>query len=221
MTRKRTGSYVWVTWLSRLMAGEVQCVWAPWFRTHFTEYKRPPSDVQLAQWQAEHTRLLLELAGEREALGEIVYRETQNRFQVRWPSGVVLAGAPDLVAIDRDRNVVVYDVKTGQQRQSDLIQVMLYTLCLPAGSPIYKGRRVSGCVVYKSGERAAVPSEAISVDFRETARYFLDLLDSETSPRRRPSVHECRYCDITRDDCNDRIERSDDTVEENIPSIEW
>ena len=32
MTRPRGGNYLWVTWLSRLMAGEVSCTWAAWFR---------------------------------------------------------------------------------------------------------------------------------------------------------------------------------------------
>ena len=221
MTRKRSGSYVWVTWLSRLMAGEVQCAWAPWFRSHYTGYARSPSDFQLAQWQAEHTQLLLELESERELAGESVYKESQNRFQVRWPNRLVVGGTPDLIAVNHDGEAVVYDVKTGQPRHSDLLQVMLYMLCLAAGSPMYKGKALRGCIVYKNGDRTHIPPEATDAAFRKNARYFLDLLDAETPPKRRPTVHECRYCDITAADCPERVMGGSDDPEEEIPTVDW
>jgi len=69
MTKTRDGLYVWITWLSKLMAGEVKCVWAPWFRTRYTGYRKAPSDFQLAVWTVEHTQHLNELIKERSALG--------------------------------------------------------------------------------------------------------------------------------------------------------
>ena len=64
------------------------CHWAPWFRTHYTEYDRAPSDFQLATWTAEHTQLLNELAKERSSLGESVYKEDQNHFRGRHVVGL-------------------------------------------------------------------------------------------------------------------------------------
>ncbi len=40
----RDGNFVWVTWLAKLMVGEVNCEWAPWFRTRYEKWDRPPSD---------------------------------------------------------------------------------------------------------------------------------------------------------------------------------
>ena len=91
VTRPRDGLYVWVTWLSKLMAGEVRCHWAPWFRTHYTDYLRAPSDFQMAAWTAEHTQMLDQLVKEREGRGEGVFKEDQNRFRVRRPSGLTIA----------------------------------------------------------------------------------------------------------------------------------
>ncbi len=206
MTKARTGPYVWVTWLSRLMAGNVACQWAPWFRTHYTGFARAPSDFQLAVWNVDHTQLLDEVTKERSALGEGTYREDQNQFRVRRPSGLLIAGKPDLVAIDDAGHCKVYDAKTGNQRQSDVIQVMLYMMMLPYGPAMYKGKSFSGCVAYKTGARSDIPAKAIDDAFRKQVTYFLDILESEDPPARTPGPSECRYCDITTADCPERRE---------------
>ena len=220
MTRPRGGPYVWVTWLSKLMAGNVQCHWAPWFRTHYTDYARAPSDFQQAAWAAEHTQLLDKLVKEREARGEGILKEDQNRFRVRRPSGLTIAGKPDLIAVDEKGCATVYDAKTGSPSHSDIIQVMLYTMCLPYGSPIYRGKTLQGCVVYKSGDRSHIPPEAIDKAFRDNVTYFLNLLESPDPPARTPSAMECRFCDIGKADCPDRIELDgDDLLEDEGPEI--
>ena len=212
MTRPRGGPYIWVTWLSRLMAGEVGCQWAPWFRTHYTEYDKAPSDFQLATWTVEHTQLLDELAKERSSLGESIYKEDQNHFRLRRrSSSLTIAGKPDLIAIDRGGHTTVYDAKTGTPRQGDIIQVMLYMMCLPYASPLYKGKVLHRCVAYKSGGHSDIPTEAIDEAFQKSVTYFLNLLESPNPPERSPSHAECRYCDITSADCPDRIEPGDVT----------
>ena len=94
MTRVRNGVYVWVTWLSKLMAGETTCQWSSWFKAHHTEYSRAPGDFQLAAWTAEHTRILDEVSKEQEKQGETVYKEGQNKFLAKRPSGLAVAGTP-------------------------------------------------------------------------------------------------------------------------------
>ncbi|MBI4507833.1 MAG: PD-(D/E)XK nuclease family protein [Chloroflexi bacterium] len=206
MVRSRDGVYVWVTWLAKLMAGEFTCQWSAWFRSHYTGYTRAPSDFQLAAWTAEHAQLLDELVRERAGVGEAVYREDQNRFRVRRSSGLRLAGKPDLIAIDRSGRVTVYDAKTGRPKHSDLIQIMLYMMCLPHASPLYKGKALHGCAIYANGQRSDIPPAGIDDAFRRTATYFLDLLDASSPPRRTPTVWDCRFCDITVADCEDRLE---------------
>jgi len=34
MSVLRRSPYIWVTWLTKLMAGEAQCEWASWFKAH-------------------------------------------------------------------------------------------------------------------------------------------------------------------------------------------
>lgn len=207
MTRPREGLYVWITWLSRLMAGEVKCQWAPWFRTHYAGYQKAPSDFQLAVWTAEHTQLLDELAKERARLGEGVYKEDQNQFRVKRPSGLVIAGKPDLVTIDKAGHCKVYDAKTGNQRHGDIIQVMLYMMFLPYSSPLYQAKTFDGCVVYKNGSRSDIPASAIDKEFQGRVTYFMNILESVNPPGQTPGPMECQYCDITVVDCPSRIQR--------------
>ena len=206
MNTPRTGLYVWITWLSRLMVGDISCQWAPWFRTHCTGYARAPSDFQLAIWTVEHTQLLDRLAKERSALGESVYREGQNNFRAKRPSGLRIAGRPDLVAIDNTGYCTVFDTKTGNPRQSDIIQVMLYMLMLPYASGMSRRRIFTGCIVYKDGTRSDIPAKAVDDAFQEQVTYFLNILESADPPERTPSSSECRFCDITTADCARREE---------------
>lgn len=203
MTVPRDNNFVWVTWLSRVMAGEKSCVWASWFRTHHQGYTRMPSDFNEAQWKMEHTRRLSDLAAELRARGEAVRVEAQNRFRYERPSGLVLAGTPDLVS--SDGNTTVYDVKTGQPRASDQVQTMIYMYCAPRCRPDYRGVQLEGCVVYKT-HRVPIPASAVNDRFEENLHHYLDMLDAETPAPRVPSEDECRFCEITSADCPERVE---------------
>ena len=205
MTKARDGLYVWVTWLSKLMSGEVQCHWGAWFKTHYTGYRTQPINAQLASWTVEHNQYLAELINKRKALGEITYKEDQNKFRVRRTSGLVIAGKPDLVTYNKTTGqYTVYDVKTGNQRQSDIIQVMLYCYCLPYASPIYKGKILDGCVVYKM-DKVEVPSKMVDDAFTKKAVYFLNMIESPNAPDKCPSSIECEYCDLSSDACPEKI----------------
>jgi hypothetical protein len=209
MARPREGLYVWVTWLSKLMAGEVNCHWGAWFKAHYTDYKTPPIDAQLASWTVEHNQYLTELINERKALGEITYKEDQNKFRVRRPSGLVIAGKPDLITYTKATGqYTVYDVKTGKQRQSDIIQVMLYCYCLPYASPIYKGKALDGCVIYKT-DRVEVPSKMVDDAFTKKAVYFLNLIETPNAPDKCPSSVECEYCELSAQDCPEKVQASE------------
>jgi len=173
MTKSRNEIYVWVKWLSQLMSGDINCQWAPWFKSHYTGYKKMPSDFQLAVWTVEHTQLLDDLVKQRVAMNEATYLEDQNSFKVNRPSGLIIAGKPDLVTVDINGHCKVFDAKTGSPKQSDIIQVMLYMMCLPFASPLYKGKRLNGCVVYKGGTISEIPEKAVDDAFKKQVKYFL------------------------------------------------
>lgn len=212
MTRARSGVYVWVTWLSKLMAGEANCQWSAWFRSHYTGYTKAPGDFQLATWTVEHTQLLDELTKERSALGETIYKESQNDFRATRPSGLAIAGRPDLISVEPDSgHCIVYDTKTGSPRQSDIIQVALYMMLLPYATPLYKGKKLDGCVVYKTN-RSPVPHQIIDDKFQKNVTYFLNILESSTPPEKLPTHVGCRFCDITSEDCPERVSLEEPTL---------
>lgn len=204
--RKRDGLYVWVTWLSRLMAGESSCQWASWFKTHFTGYEKVAPDFQLAVWVAQHTQMVDQLAKEHSALGETILREEQTSFKVRRGSGLLIAGRPDLITISGAGQHKVHDAKTGNRSNSHTIQVMLYMMLLPYSQEDYKGKEFDGCVIYKDGNRCDVPAAVIDNDFRNQVTYFLDILEAPAPPEQTPSFGECKFCDISNTDCPARIQ---------------
>lgn len=206
MTKQRNGCYVWVTWLAKLMAGDVQCQWAPWFRSHFMGYTKAPSDFQQATWVVEHNKCLDDLCKGCAAQSLSYFKESQNSFTVK-RGNMTIGGKPDLIVLESDKSYTVYDIKTGQPRASDVIQVMLYMSFLPySPSGIYKGKTINGCVVYKDGEKTAIPLHSVDDNFRAQITHFLNILDSLDEPRKVPSYPECKFCDITKEDCHNRVE---------------
>ena len=68
MPRSRDFPYILATWLSRLLAGESSCEWAAWFRSHYRDWAKPPSDFDQAGWMLEHTALVNKERESRERL---------------------------------------------------------------------------------------------------------------------------------------------------------
>ena len=115
MPRRRDFPYIWATWLPRLLTGENSCEWIVWFKAHYVEWTRQPSDFDQAEWLMRHTALLNQQRQEWEDDGHRRLQvEAQNAFRLRGKSAT-LAGRPDLVVLD-DRDATIIDVKTGQER---------------------------------------------------------------------------------------------------------
>ena len=146
----RQAPYIWVTWLTKLMAGEAQCEWASWFKAHH-KYDKLPSDFNLTQWTAEHNQMLLERAQLYREQGYTVYTEEQNSFMLEGENGEILSGKADIVAI-KGSEAIVEDCKTGQPRNSDHMQVMTYMLVLPLSISHCSGLKMDGLVKYKNDE---------------------------------------------------------------------
>ena len=201
MSTPRVSPYVWVTWVSRLLAGDAHCAWAAWFRAHHT-YDRLPSD--LTRWASEHAAMVREQAETLKKTSYTVLLEDQNLFRLKGQSGVTLGGKPDIVAW-HDEEVRVVECKTGQQRHADRIQVMIYMLVLPHAQPIWRGRTLTGRVQYRSGS-IDVPAEDLDHVFRTRFRETMAQVGGAAVPARVPSFNECRFCDIGTADCPDRID---------------
>ncbi len=82
---------------------------------------------------------------------------------------------------------------------------MLYMHLAPQALPAYAGTRPAGCVVY-NGSKVDIPPEAVDQKFIEAFEYFLDVIAGSEPAWKVPSCHECRFCDIARTECPERIE---------------
>lgn len=199
----RSNPFIWISWLSKLMAGEKQCQWACWFRSHY-RWDKLPSGCDLAKWTAEHAQLLRSRRTALEAQGFTVYTEEQNSFTLMGKTGIEVSGKPDIVAI-RGQETYVEDCKTGTPRHSDHFQVLVYMLSLPSVDGPCKGRRIEGRIVY-SNTVADVPSSKIDGHLKELFRKTVSTIGGQEPARKVPSWGECRYCDISKADCPERIE---------------
>jgi hypothetical protein len=205
----RPKPYVYVTWLAKLISGEVQCEWQYWFKTRYLLPSKP-SSPRLATYMIEHNECLGKFC---KTIGSKYYREGQNYFKVK-RGKLEIHGKPDVIVPEKDNSITIYDFKTGNPSNADIIQVMLYMSLVPHGIATYKGKNTNGLVVYKSGDRVPILGDIISNEsYKGQAKQFLDMLEADEAPPKTPSYIECQYCDIAKADCGERIE-----IEEEPPT---
>lgn len=186
------------------MAGDDHCGWAPWFKAHFKFEKVEREGGDLAKWKAEHGAMVDARAAALRAQGYTVYLEHQNKFTVVGSNGAELVGTPDVVAVRRDEALVV-DCKSGKRRDKDFWQVVLYMLMLPRTHEGLRGvAELRGQIEYRDALVAISPAQATSAQAR--VKDILRLVGGPEAPARVPSAHECRFCDIRKADCPERIE---------------
>ena len=88
MAERRETPYIWVTWLTELMAGERDCEWASWFKAqHEGRSWEPVPDKGLALWKLKHTALLEQYRAMMEDAGCTVTSEGQNKFVLKGQLG--------------------------------------------------------------------------------------------------------------------------------------
>ena len=85
MALLRDSPYIWVTWLTKLLAGENSCEWAAWFRSQHEgwSWERVTGAFDLVGWQLKHTAGINENREHWEERGYTVFTEHQNRFTLR------------------------------------------------------------------------------------------------------------------------------------------
>jgi hypothetical protein len=199
----RTDPYIWVSWLTRLLAGESQCEWSAWFRAHHRDYDKVPSDFDLAAWTMEHNDLVASRRDQLQREGFEVYVEDENAFRRIGKTGIVVSGKPDILAM-RDGVGVIEDCKTGRPRASDPMQVLAYLLLLPIKNPRCTGVELAGRVVYRTGS-VDIPSSALDDSFRNRIVQLIHRVGGEKPLAKVPSWSECRWCDIASSVCLCRV----------------
>ena len=211
MAQRRMEPYIWVTWLTKLLAGESRCEWSAWFRAHHTKYDKLPADFDLARWTIDHNDLV---SARREQLldeGYDVYVEEENAFKRIGKTGIVVSGKPDLLAI-RDGTGIVEDCKTGRPRTSDQLQVLVYMLLLPIGNPRCANVSLSGRVVYQTSS-VDVPADGLDEAFRGRLVDLVHRVGGDSPLPKAPAWSECRWCDIGPADCLYRVSEPPESIE--------
>lgn len=205
-TARFGGPYIWVTWITGLLATDDQCHWAPWFKAHFKFNKVERSDSALTKWKAEHGEMVNDVVRELTADGWQVFLEAQNKFTLHGKAATV-GGVADIVAV-RGTEVRVVDCKSGKPRDKDFWQVCLYLMILPLTHDACKApARLVGEVRYRDHSLWIQPEE-FTADIRAKIAEQIRETGGALPPRRVPSFRECQFCDISSTDCKDRIQKS-------------
>lgn len=213
MKKLRNNPFVWPSWISKLVAGEDQCEWKYFFKSHY-QYDKMPSDFSLAKWTIQHNQLLHNRRDELEELGYTVFIEDQNSFKITMqiktedePIDIIISGKADIVATN-EINWVVEDAKTGTPKTSDHVQVMLYMMWLPLGLEKYKDVKFEGRIVYKSKHsNISIPAEAAQDESLKQIiwKTIKIVAGEEKNCRKVPSRNECKRCDIGSEFCKERV----------------
>ncbi len=200
---QHAGPYVWVTWLSKLLAGETRCWFAAWYKAHH-RYDKTPDDPEreefFKQWNVRHDEIVRDRAEREREAGRVVRLEEDNSFSVVGRGGD-LAGKPDLTSQD-DEGAVVVDGKSGRARDSDHWQVRLYLFGLPLSW--LRGVPLRGEVQYQDHAERVVYEKRHE---RDVALALVKATRPE-APRPEPSSGECGRCDVAR--CPHRLASSGD-----------
>ena len=152
-----------------------------------------------------HTALLNERIANWEIGGYSVEAEGQNSFQLRGKAAT-LSGKPDLIARREDGDeAVIIDGKTGHESPSHIVQVMIYLYAIPRALEPYRNVKLSGQVTYRD-HTVLIPADAVDEQFVQNLGELIRRLAAEKPATRVPSAQEYRFCDITAQDCPDRVD---------------
>lgn len=201
---QRPEPYVWVSWITKILAGEASCTWSAWLRAHYQTAKAP-SKMELGTWQMDHTNMLRKAVAEYEKDGYTVFAEGQNLFTLKGKTGT-LSGKPDVVAVKNMGGWIV-DTKTGSPKASDRIQVMIYMWAMVKTNPEFAQIRFDGKVVYKTCYNIIL-SDEVDEQFGKRVGELMKEVCGIKEPHKAPSYSECQFCPVTAEDCPDRVEES-------------
>lgn len=203
--KRRQKPYIFVSGLAKLMAGR-SCEWDAWFKTQHegSSWEKAPSDFDSVKWELEHNALLQQEMDVLKDAGSPLL--SYQKFFTLNLGKSDLGIKPDLVYVDRNGVLTVQDCRTGQLRDEHRNQIMLCMWALPLVDSLYSGRPIQGRVVYpKYDHIETVTAAEINDNFVNRAKTLIDRLADGNGAFRFPSPSECRFCDIPRNICEDRI----------------
>lgn len=203
---KRGKPYLWVTWLTGLLAGEDSCHLQPWMQSHFRFPERPGrGNFDLEAWKAEHSAMVEREVKVLTESGWKVTVEDQNKFTYNGRAALV-GGKPDIIAYFGE-TVKVIDVKGGKRRASDYQQVLLYLFFLPRVAGIAP-HHLFGEVAYRGDSPGVSTVNVQEVNAEWIARMSATVrqIAGDGKPEAVPSGRECAFCKVPDSLCSSRVE---------------
>ena len=201
--KKRHKGYIWVTWLTKLLAGEDKCWYRGWYKTKHKYDKRPDEPGRedfFLEWNKKHDKLVNDHVDVLRLNKDVVVRvEEEGAFKLIGKKAD-LAGKPDIVSLSSDEALVI-DGKSGKKRKSDHWQVLIYMFALPLSWLQGTKLRIKGEVLYPDG---TVPVRPLGDAERNEIVAAINRLTTDEAPKASPSMNECRYCDLAA--CQFRME---------------
>ena len=82
---------------------------------------------------------------------------------------------------------------------------MIYMYALPYVNR-FRGRRFQGRLVYRDDRQVEIPADSVSDAFKSELFTLIRRIAGSQPARRVPSALECGMCDLTPNDCPDRID---------------
>jgi hypothetical protein len=191
---RRPRGYIWVTWLTKLLAGEDKCWYRAWHKTNH-KYEKTPDDPEreafFKEWTAKHDKLVNRRAEALKEKGYVVRLEDEGAFKLVGQKAD-LAGKPDIVAIAGDHAIVI-DGKSGKRRKSDHWQVWIYLFALPLSWMRGTKLELKGQIEYSDSTEDIKPLDTAT---RNAIVNAINKIASPDPPDASPSSKECQWCDI-------------------------
>ncbi|MET0742984.1 MAG: PD-(D/E)XK nuclease family protein [Microvirga sp.] len=194
-------AFIWVTWVTGLLAGTKRCEWAAWYRAHYKDYPKVAAQNagMLTTWRRQHAKMVNARAELMERDGWAVTLEGDNAFKLEGRAAT-LSGKPDLIAT-REQIARVIDQKTGEAKEEHGWQVRLYMWAL---SKIGNFKRIDGEVQYTDHSEEILADDFPPADVAKIPA-VLQVVGGEIAPPRTPTIDECVFCDIA--GCPDRLQQ--------------
>ena len=219
----RARPYVYASWPTKAIAKEVRCAFQLWFKAHYaykktanerckacTEGRVPCDDPEVCRadffkkFNEKHDALVADRVERLQAEGWTVRTEDEAKFSMKGKLGD-MTGKPDIVAMRGDEALVI-DAKSGNPRESDHWQVLIYILALPR-TWLRGFKTIRGQVEYTNG---SVPVRPLGDKERARIGEVVRTAMEPTPPEPTPSLKDCRYCDIASCDARYDAEHTGD-----------
>ncbi len=195
MRAKGGKPYIWVTWITGLLAGTDTCYWRAWVKAHY-HYDKVPGDpdnpFDAEGWQKRHDDMVQSRVTRLRDEGYTVTVEAENKFQLVGALAK-LAGQPDIAAVDAAGGVLVVDEKSGKAKDMYLWQVLLYMFAMKITH--FKNKVIRGEIEY-SNSAVPIPASRLDTEAEQKIVDVIKIVAAPSAPPATPTADNCRYCDV-------------------------